>query len=304
MFRRNLLLFLRLSRPTFVLGAMLFYALGVGVARYLGASIRWDLYALGQLWVIMMQLSTHYLNEYFDAPQDQSSANIRTLFSGGSGAIGQGKLSRNTPLFAAAVTLTLAASLSVPLLQRAEASPLLAVLMIMIAFGAIFYSVPPIRLVASGYGELTASFIVANLVPALAFVLQFGQYHRLLAMSTFPLTALHMAMILAFEFPDYATDLKYEKRNLLVRLGWQRAMVLHNVLIFSAFLLLGLAILSGLPAAIALPVFIPFPLGLLQVWQMRRIAAGCKPNWQSLGMTAVALLGSAVYLLTFAFWTR
>lgn len=299
----KLRLFIQLSRPLFLLGAMLFYILGVSMARYLGTSIDWGLYGLGQIWVTLMQLSTHYLNEYFDAPQDISHTN-RTFFSGGSGAIGAGKLSRNTPLIAAAVTLTLAASNTVVLLQRAPTSPLPILLLIMIAFGAIFYSVPPIKLATSGYGELTTSFLVANLVPALAFVLQNGEYHRILAMSTFPLTALFLAMMLVFEFPDYATDLKHEKRTLLVRLGWQRGMTLHNLLILSAFLILGLAVFSGLPASIALPVFIPLPLGLLQIWQMRRIAAGGKPNWHSMGLSAIVLMMSAVYLLAFGYWMR
>ncbi len=299
----KLRLFVQLSRPLFLIGAMLFYALGLSMAHYFGVNIRWELAILGQMWVTLVQLSTQYLNEYFDAPQDVNQSQ-RTFFSGGSGAIGAGMLSRNTPLIAAAVSLTLTASMTVLLLRSAPNTPLLIILLAMIAFGAIFYSLPPVKLASSGYGELTASFIVANLVPALAFVLQYGEYHRFLAMSTFPLTALHLAMMLVFEFPDYATDLKFEKRTLLVRLGWQHGMSLHNLLIFSAFLILGLAIISGLPAAIALPAFIPLPLGLLQVWQMRRIAAGDKPNWNSLGMTAVVLLGSTTYLLTFGFWMR
>ena len=118
----NLWLFIRLSRPLFVLGAALVYALGVGIARYLGVQIDWGLYFLGQGFVTFLQLSGHYLNEYFDAPQDVSNPN-RTPFSGGSGAIGPGRLSRNTALVAAATALTVAASLAVILLQVAPVTP-------------------------------------------------------------------------------------------------------------------------------------------------------------------------------------
>jgi hypothetical protein len=90
---RTIGLILRLSRPLFLFGAALLYALGAGIAHYLGFRIDWDIFLTGQLWVSLLQLSTHYLNEYYDAAGDQQNSN-RTLLSGGSGAIGPGKLPR------------------------------------------------------------------------------------------------------------------------------------------------------------------------------------------------------------------
>jgi 1,4-dihydroxy-2-naphthoate octaprenyltransferase len=175
----------------------------------------------------------------------------------------------------------------------------------LIFLGAFFYAVPPIRLESSGYGELTTSILVANLVPAFALLLLTGgDLHRLLAMSTFPLTILHLAMLLALELPDYATDIKYEKNTLLVRIGWEVGMRLHNLLILVAYLVLGLAVLLGLPPAIALPAFLSLPLGILQIFQMNRIAAGAKPNWTTLTLAAVTLFSATAYLLAFSFWSR
>jgi 1,4-dihydroxy-2-naphthoate polyprenyltransferase len=300
---QSLRLFIQLSRPVFLLGAALMYALGVGIARYLGEPIDWGLYILGQGWVTTLQLGSHYLNEYFDASADIDNKN-RTLFSGGSGAVGPGKLTRGIALLAAATTLTITASLTVILLQNAQMSPLMVMVMVLIFLGAIFYSTPPLRLASSGYGELTTSILVANLVPAFGLILQMGELHRLWIMTTFPLTALHISMMLSFEFPDYATDIKHEKHTLLVRLGWQLGMAFHNLLILSAFLLLGFAMLSRLPAGIALPAFLPLPLGLLQIWQMRRIAGGARPNWRNLTLTAVVLFASTGYLLAYTLWIR
>lgn len=300
---RTISLFIRLSRPFFLLGGILLYALGVGIARYLGTQIDWSLYILGQIYVTTMQLSAHFLNEYFDFPADNDNPN-RTIFSGGSGAIGKGKLSQETVMWAALTTLTILASLTVVLVNVAPISPFLIAIVVLAFLGSFFYSVPPIRLANSGYGELTTSILLANIVPIFAYVLQVQEFHRLLAMTTFPLTALHLAMMIVFEFPDYLNDIKHEKLTLLVRLGWERGMVVHNILILSAFLLLGLAAMFGLPLAIVLPAFLPLPLVILQIWQMRRIAAGAKPNWTALGLTAVVLFGSVAYLLAFTFWTR
>jgi 1,4-dihydroxy-2-naphthoate octaprenyltransferase len=300
---RQIRLFIKLSRPFFLLGGVLVYALGAGIANYLGGPIDWGLYILGQVYVTTMQLSAQLLNEYFDSPADRDNPN-RTPFSGGSGAVGDGKLSREFVMWAALTLLTILASLTVVLFNVTIISPILVSIVLLAFIGSFFYSAPPIRLSNSGYGELTTSILVANLVPIFAFVLQFGDLHRLLVMSTFPLTTLHLAMMIVFEFPDYLNDIKYEKLNLLVRVGWERGMVLHNILILTAFFLLGLAAMFGLPLAIVLPAFIPLPLGLLQIWQMRRIAGGGKPNWTTMAFTAVVLFGSVTYLLAFTFWTR
>ncbi|MFN2264073.1 MAG: prenyltransferase [Anaerolineales bacterium] len=300
---KQLRLIFLLSRPLFVLGGVLVYGLGVGIARYLGAAIDWELYFLGQAYVTSMQLSAQYLNEYFDAPADKENKN-QTPFTGGSGVIGEGKLSRETAMWAALTALTVLASLTVVLISVVQLSPLLIIIIILAFMGSFFYSTPPVRLANTGYGELTTSILVANLVPIFAFLLQYGEMHRLLVMTTFSLTALHLAMMIVFEFPDYLNDLKFDKYNLLVRVGWEKGMVMHNLLILTAFLLLGLAATFGLPLAIALPAFIPLPLGLLQIWQMRRIAGGSKPNWSTMSFTAVVLFGSVAYLLAFTFWTR
>lgn len=279
------------------------YALGVGIARYLGMGIDWGVYFLGQFWVTTLQLAGQYLNEYFDAPQDNQNTN-RTPFTGGSGALGPDGLPRRTALIAAAGCLAVIASLTVLLLSTASIAPGTLLIMAIGLLGALTYSVPPVRLSSTGYGELVTSFLVANLVPAFAFLLQSGDLHRLLAMATFPLTMLHLAMMLAFEFPDYATDIRLGKRTLLVRMGWQRAVLLHNMLILFAYVTLGLAVILGLPFFIALPSLLTFPLGFLQIWQMRRIADGAKPNWTALALTGIALFTVVAYLLTFAFWTR
>lgn len=301
--RHPLFLFIRLARPHFLLGAILVYALGAGVSNYLGYAIRWDIYLLGQAWVTLIQLSTHFFNEYFDFQVDLDNPN-RTLFSGGSGALGPDRLPREIALWAGILCLTAAASFSVLLVSNSKAGLDLSLVMGLIFLGAFLYSVPPVRLAASGYGELTTAVVVSNLVPVLAFILQAGELHRLLAMATFPLTAINIAMMLAFELPDYATDLKHGKRTMMVRAGWERGMFLHNLLIMAGFILLGAGVIFGLPVAIAIPGLLPLPVGLFQIWMMNRIAGGAKPNWSMLTFTAVALYTCMAYLLAFAFWTR
>jgi 1,4-dihydroxy-2-naphthoate octaprenyltransferase len=294
---------LRVSRPWFLLGAALLYSLGAGIARYLGESIDWGFYLLGQSLVASLQLGAHYLNEYYDAAQDRANPN-RTPFSGGSGQVDEQGIPRRLVLNAALGCLAVAALCLLLLSWLGRATPTIFVLLLLAFLAAIFYSTPPLRLVASGYGELTTSILVANLLPTFSYLLQEGEPNRLLAMSTFPLTLLHLAMMLAFEVPDYAADLRANKRTLMVRVGWQTGMNIHNALILGGYLLLGLAISLGMPLAIGLPAALTFPLGLLQIWQMRRVADGARPNYLALTLTPVVLVLGVAYLLALGFWTR
>lgn len=296
-------LFIRLSRPLFLLSGILMYALGAGIAAYLGNSIKWNTYLAGQVWLTILQLGIQYLNEYFDAPADQSNQN-RTFLTGGSGALGEGKLPRRTALVAGLTCLAMTASLTVLIIANVRPSPGVYLIMAIGFLGSFFYSVPPLRLEASGYGELVTGFLVAFLIPAFSFNLQTGTLHRLLTMCGFPLLALILAMLIALELPDYANDLQHDKRTLIVRLGWQNAMGLHNILVLSAFLLVIVAGLFGFPRFAVIAGLLSLPLGVFQVWHMRGIANGAKVNWNLLTLVALALFAITAYLLTFSFWVN
>ena len=287
--------FLNTVRPLFILSVILLYALGVGMARYYGANPNWDLVILGQLWLLALQLGGLFLHAYFNTrpgstpEKDKEDLPVR--------------LSRPASLLIAYAFLAAAASLSV-LLIRVVDTPAVFLLMSVMTCGVLCYPVPPFRLEYSGYGELVLSLLIANLTPALGFLLQGGDSLRILAMVTFPLTAIHLAMLLVFSLSTYAGDIKYVRRTLMIRMGWQNGMLVHNILILGAYLLLMLAMTFGLPWKIGVPALLTLPIGILQIWTVNRIAAGAKPHWKSLTVMAVALFGITAYLLAFSFWIR
>jgi len=299
----NFFLFIKLTRPIFLIGVAFLYALGAGIAHYLGFYIDPNTYILGQIWVTLLQLSAHYLNEYFDYPIDQNNQN-RTSITGGSGALGPDKLPRRVALIAAFTCFAFLASFTVVLISQTQLSPLIILIMLVAFVGSIFYSTPPLTLEGSGYGELLASVIIAFLVPVFAFLLQSGEFHRLLPMTTFSLTTLLLSMLIALEIPDYASDLKYGKNTLVVRLGCEYGFTIHNILLLSSYLLLGIAAVFGLPNFVLVAGLVTLPLALFQIWQMRRIVNGLKPNWTLFTVGAVALFGLMTYLITFTYWVN
>lgn len=292
---------IKISHPLFLLGGALSFSLGAGIAHYLGDPIDSTTYLLGQVCITLLQLSMLYLNAYFTQilPGHEPAD---AYFSDDLRERRLGKLPRSTPLLAAAATLTVGAVSTYQIFRIQAFNPALVTLIGMAFIIAIAYSVPPLRLATSGYGELASAILMANLIPAFAFVLLTGSLHRMVALATFPLTWLYLAMTIALSMRGYATDLKYGRRNLLQRLGWERALTLHNILIVVAYLLMSLVLFEGMPFRLAWPGFLSLPVAIYQIVLMRQIAEGAPPRWGLLSLTAVASFAMAAYFLTFSFW--
>ena len=299
----SLRLIIILSKPLLLLGGVLTYALGVGIAFYLGVRIDWSIYLLGQAWVTMLQISGHFLLEYYKNPLEEINGSVKPANRGTTGRRG-GYLPQRSLKIAAFACLSVVAALSVIMISKLRLVPEAYVIMGLCFLGAFFYSTPPLRLETTGYGELIVSVLLGFMVPTLSFCLQAREFHPLVAISTFPLVALCLAMFISMEFPGYTADLWQSKRTLLVRTGWQSGMTLHNLLILTAFLLLLLASILGLPRFVLFPALMTLPLGLLELWQMWRIGNGARPNWKALSINSVALFGSMAYMITYAYWSH
>jgi 1,4-dihydroxy-2-naphthoate octaprenyltransferase len=288
--------YLRIFKPVFLLAGVLLYALGGGIARYLGHPINWVVYALGQGCVTLLQLVLIFLKEYFDSLPSISLVGPRSPAE-------LEHLTHQQALLAAAASLAGVSALVILMMRRGELNAIGGTALGIAFLLAFFYSAPPFRLAYNGYGELTASVLMCNLFPALAFLLQAGELHRLLAMATFPLSFLYVTLGLVQSLPGYASDLKNDRLTLMVRMGWKQGMNLHNIMVLVGFLLLGAAIMLGLPWPIGGPALLALPVGLYQIWMMYQISSGAAPRWNLLQAAAAATFGLAAYFLVFGFWT-
>lgn len=284
---------IRIAHPWVLLLSAGLYALGGGVANYLGYSIDWPVYLVGQAMLILLLLSSYFLREFFDLPalpeeRRKPGEPPRLLRAG--------------ILQIAATCLTVGAVLTVMLFAQGALSPEGFLLLGLVVVMGLAYAIPPLRLAYSGYGELIMAVLLANMAPALSLMLQIGELHRLIALITFPLTFLYLATHLAISLQRYADEERKERRTMLVRMGWQRGMSFHNLLILLAFLLMGAAALLGLPWRLTWPGLLALPVGLFQIWQVVAIMNGAPTRWRLLELTAGATLGLTVYFLNFALW--
>jgi 1,4-dihydroxy-2-naphthoate octaprenyltransferase len=297
---RELSLFLRLSRPHYlVLGALL-YGLGAAAGDYLAFRVDASVFMVGLILVLAIQLMTHYLVEYNQTVPAEEYPHP-TPFSGRTGTLGGAALPRQTALAAAVITLGIGTTTASAFLVTGHGKLISWILLLLIFLGAYSFSAAPFRLQVSGLGELILSITVAVLLPAYGYALQTGELHRLLWMITTPLAALHMAMMIAVSVPDYVTNLKHNRRVLMVRLGWQTALRLHDVAVLFAILSMALALALGLPWRVVGGLVLVFPLAAAQVWQMARIRAGLPPQYRYLAIGGVALFLLSSYILLVGF---
>lgn len=224
--------FLRLSRPLFLAGPVVLFALGWALA---GGDGSVGAYVVGQAAVTSTQLLAQYANEHFDAEGDRQGR--RTLLTGGSGWAETG-LPAGTALTAARVAAVVSAVAAV---ASGWLSPWLPVVTVAAATVAWWYSAPPLRLEATGWGEAAAAVVVAGLVPV-AGALSRGEPDWAAVLSAISaLVPAAMAMLLVFNAVDAAGDAASGKRTLWLRLGHRRAALLHLALLAVTIL----ALLSG-----------------------------------------------------------
>lgn len=203
--------FVRLTRPHFLLGGALLYAVGAVQS----GDVQPGRYLLGQAMVTFAQVTAHYVNEYADVEADRGVVN-RTLFSGGSGVLSGGVLAPSVAITAAFVTSIVTVGFA---LWLSRSAPLAAGLGLAALAVSWAYSMPPIRLLNTGWGELATSVVVAGLVPLIGLWVTGGRVTIEFGWLVTMLVVIHFAMMLAFALPDLETDRAAGKTVLVVRLG-------------------------------------------------------------------------------------
>ncbi len=286
---------IRLTRPLYLAFAALAYILGVSLADYLAIPFDTAAFWLGLFGVLLAQTALSLLAEVF-RPVSDPLVPEETLL--------QRKVLRDSMLYVSIGALAALAVICFVLYAQSRISPQALLFEGLSLAILLVYGVPPVRLVSRGFGELSLAIHLGYVIPTLGFLLQAGEPHRLLGLVTFPLSALGLACLVAMSFASFAQDRKFSRRSLLVSIGWERAVSLHNILIAATYLIFLAAILLGFSFGLLWPAFLTLPFAALQILLLRNIAAGGKPAWTPLNVTAIAVYGLTVYFLIWTFWLR
>jgi len=282
-----------LIHPIEILLCLLAFWMGWGLANYLGATLRPIPQLVGGASVALFFASSNLLTEYFRTPGEQ-------IIWGDTKA--DREFTRFFILFVGVSFIALAGVLLFILNQSGYLKIETIIVLTLFILLGIANAVPPIRFANRSLSELSSAFLIASLSPTLAFLLQFGSFHRLLTLFTIPLVLLTVSYFITSNFRTYSEDLKYRRKSLLIGLTWQRAVYVHNAILLLAYLFIAAIPFFGVPFSLVWPALLTLPLAVFHVYQIRRLAEGAKPFWAIIISTATAILGLTTYLIALTFW--
>ncbi|MEK6714510.1 MAG: prenyltransferase [Candidatus Omnitrophota bacterium] len=146
----------------------------------------------------------------------------------------------------------------------------IAVFAILGFIAACFYVGPPLRLAYRGFGEFAIFFAYGPLMVLGSYYVQAQRIGLGPFLVSLIFGFLILALALVNEIPDYYQDGLVGKKNLVVRLGKQRAIILYQAVIFLSFLMLAIAFALKLIPIFSILVFLIFPFAVYTALKARK----------------------------------
>jgi 1,4-dihydroxy-2-naphthoate octaprenyltransferase len=204
---------LQASRPLAQVNIAVPLILGQVAAWHLSRTFNWCWFVAAFVWGILDHLFVIYANDYADHEADTRD---RTLISGGSGVIPEGKLTRLQLRRAALVSAFLLIAWSGVLAVYGRPwTPIYAVIALALMW---LYSFPPARFSYRGGGEVLQGLGLGIGLPSLGYYLQ-AQVFLAPIWVIVPATLLGFCGNLLTALPDVENDQKANKRTWPVRHG-------------------------------------------------------------------------------------
>ncbi len=250
--------FLVLSRLPFLSPGVAALVTGIVIALSEGYDPSAGLVWMSILGIVLIMLATYYFNEYFDYEGDIINKTF-IKFSGGSRALPDNMVPRPVARIAGYSSVAVLVAISVVyILFYFEDYPLLLPLALFGAFCGVFYSHPPFQWAYQGIGEIVIGGCYGILTFVSGFYLVSGVLNQNMLLIGLPASMTIFLVILANEFPDYEADKAVNKRNLIVRLGPQKGVLLYAGVMMPVYPAMVATIAVGISPWIAvagLPVF-------------------------------------------------
>ncbi|MCX6153721.1 MAG: prenyltransferase [Candidatus Kapabacteria bacterium] len=232
-------------------------------ASYTGFPVNWFLVFVASLGVITIMLSTYFAGEYFDQKEDHLSSKYWiSEFAGGSKALAGSNINPKSVLKAANICAVISILIGIFIQFYFKTGFWTLPLGAIGLFSGYFYSVPPLRWVKRGIGELLISICYGFLPVFTIFYLLTGQFDYRLFYLASPMALSIFLVIFINEFPDNQADTEVNKKNLVVRFGLKKSRLIYIIFqakyIFTIVMLMYLNVLPG-----KLLLFIPIGLSVL-----------------------------------------
>ena len=274
---------------------------GSTIASYSGEPIDLSTFLLVQLVISSVQLSGQTANEYADIKGDALNK-FRTFFSGGSGMLSDGRISKRTAAVVTAVLASVAVAASAAMFIFVRGDQLILPLIAIAFFLAIEYSLKPLQLESSGAGEAAMAFTVGFFCPTVAFIAQGGSEFGVMLLLTSVTILTTFCLLIMIEYPDYEADKASGKNNLVVRFGRERSFWLGTGALLIAATLSTISIFFNVPVIVAasLAFVLLMDAVALNVIRIRLLSKGKGFGWLtiiSIGLYALAIGLASLFLI-------
>jgi 1,4-dihydroxy-2-naphthoate octaprenyltransferase len=266
----NLWPYIRLGRPKFwTIFCVAMHGAGALIAVYDGFRFDARIFWRVQLVIWSLNAMTLYLNEYFDVEADRLNT-TPTRWTGGSRVLVESDINPASALWIGvgfAIAAAVFTSVLMPYLPPGRVVP---VGIVLAAMGALAwqYAAPPLRLQYHGLGEASSSAVIVGAVPLLGYVAQTSTIRPMIVAALTPLYLAHFARMLVMNLPDRHGDAAAGKRTLVVILGPDNAVRLHNTILGAAYVAALACLMARVPWTVVAAVFAPAPIALYQGRQL------------------------------------
>lgn len=295
--RRYSYALLAMGRPLFLMGTVPLYGVGVAAAYHDTDTLNPSSLVLGLLLVWLIQLMTHYNNEYCDLESDRAHQ-APTFISGGSRVLVRGLVPAATARGAALICLSLAVILTLGLVVGYGAGAFLLLLVGPAFFLGWFYSAPPLKLEARGLGEATIVLTSCFLLPMTGYYLQTASLAPALLLLGTALGFLTFALTLVTELPDVAADIATGKLTLAARLGSKATLLVQLVSFGLGWLSLAAMLLYLAPVWAWVLILVSTPWAAMVLLMAGRASKGRRAAVEWLGVGIALLLGYASFAIS------
>lgn len=229
--------------PIFLAGAV---ALQNGVFRIVP-------FLLALIGTLALQTGANLVNEYFDYVRGADE-----LKQAGQGmTIKHNILSPREVLIGAVVTIVVGSLIGIYLVS--QSGSLLWIIGILGVFAAITYTAGPFPLAYNGLGELTAGVVFGPLVVIGAYYVMDTNISFNLVLISLPIGFMVAAILHANNIRDYEADKAVNKRTTTVLFGLSFAKKEYVVLVFGAYVGVGLLVIFNIAPPLALLALLTLP---------------------------------------------
>ena len=247
-----------MARPNQILLIALVFSWGILMALVRGSSWSSLSYLIGLGAAILISVSIHFVNEYADYETDKLT--MRTLYSGGSGALQDSGLDKNLALGGAIPPVILGFTIAFVGLISGNLSRQALYLLGLATFFGWGYSLKPLKLAWRGWGEIDNALLGAWLLPIYGYAVINHRVDTFIMAAAAPFAMLAFVNLLATHWADRDADQSVGKFTLVIKLSIPQLRFLYLLTTLGAYTCVYWY--SQYPSLVKLSSFIVLPVSI------------------------------------------